>query len=152
MRVRRFTGMSLAEVREVLRDGWRECFALAMYLKMFTPSWPTGPGLRPVGSQMLLLVPTALIFLSSFAQAGADQRISFRLITVALIFAVCTAVSWLVATWTGVTGKRPMSFAPGRGFLQPLPATRFRILRVLNKIFLQIAVRPWVPSIFNFNI
>ncbi|HEY6349654.1 MAG TPA: hypothetical protein VI636_09615, partial [Candidatus Angelobacter sp.] len=114
MRVRRFRGMSLAEVREVLRDGWRECFALAMYLKMFAPSRPTGPGLRRVGRQMLLPVPAALIFLSSFAQAGADQRISFRLIAVALIFAVCAAVSWLVATL--ILGTIPPLLRIGRLF------------------------------------
>src|SRR5579864_8979044 len=114
MRVYRFAHVSLGEVREMLRDGWREFFALTVYLKMFSPSMPTGPGLRRAGRQMLLLVPAALIFISSFAQAGADQRISFRLITVALIFAACAAVSWLVATL--ILGTIPPLLRIGRLF------------------------------------
>ncbi|HEY6248591.1 MAG TPA: hypothetical protein VI685_01445, partial [Candidatus Angelobacter sp.] len=89
--------LSFDEIREMLRAGWREFFALAMYFKTFAPSWPERTKLYRAGRQLLLLVPAALIFLSSFAQAGTDQQISFPVVMLALIFAACIAVSWFVA-------------------------------------------------------
>src|SRR5579864_3611914 len=97
MRVRRFVGVSFGECGEMLREGWREFFALLMYFKAFAPAWPPRAKLFRTGKQMLLLVPAALIFLSSFAQAGSDQQISFRVVALALIFSACIAVSWFVA-------------------------------------------------------
>src|SRR5579864_163580 len=97
MRVRRFVGVSFGECGEMLREGWREFFALLMYFKAFAPAWPTRTKLVRTSKQMLLLVPAALIFFSSFAQAGSDQQISFRVVAFALIFSACIAVSWFVA-------------------------------------------------------
>lgn len=114
MRMSRFMGMGFGKVKEMLRDGWREFVALEMYLKMFAPPWPTRSSLCRLGRQTLLLIPVALIFISSFAQVGADQNISFHLITLALIFAACIAVSWFLA---GVSlGTLPASLKTVRLF------------------------------------
>src|SRR5579864_5282526 len=97
MRLSRFAGVSFGEIGEVLREEWRKFFTLLMYFKAFAPAWPARTKLYRTGRKMLLPAPTVFIFLSSFAQAGTVQQISFHVVTLALMFSACIAISWFVA-------------------------------------------------------